>query len=693
MSQGTGQVAQAQTSDRQRAIRRILQVIDKTGGGVTSIDVQNAALQAILDSDTFCSTAKNGILVDYDLQALRDLAARIAYDCNLKPTNREDRVACLFRVQSCGLPPHRLRRWQHEPVRVPFESERSTRMGGPVIPKDFQGPNELPFLEKAKLFRYRALWLILQDIDVSHSEPNDSNHQYSTWSMRQVALQILCQRCNLRYLTRKTLPGVYTGKSLYKVVSDAWEGLRAHDGIVLDSLWLEGSKSCRSEGLQEIRAAYDAFDSEGNLLLAQDHAAPAVPVHQHDQAGRGSASSLSSIDNIIVDSRPQSNNNPTESDPLVTAQNAEPRRRLKRKASVAENPPSTVSSLRVVRPRSPVVDLSPRDLDEAQAVQSPPSEASSLDIARSQVVCLTPRDLAEAQAAQPPDDHSTMPPDKPSRLSPKDVVEQLHGIRDLQITQVQWMTGYFKLPPSPSPVSVTPEPNQLLATLYARCWGDEWRRDGDLLLWQDKRSVFNDTMALLSSFLFENILTAAALQSDRLLTSENGAGTSARPIHPFIRNQLTSASSSETTTAAILALRADLLQTKLLAALHPFFSALAQLTRAMYSTPFNNNINPLLDPEFQQFETALSEIVTKTMALKSELDKFDLAPTFVWPQTGEPYDGERMQAAHAVDPGLAHTYTVAYTTFPGVLMPRAGGSLGFSAFKAFVVLQQVVARR
>jgi hypothetical protein len=112
----------------------------------------------------------------------------------------------------------------------------------------------------------------------------------------------------------------------------------------------------------------------------------------------------------------------------------------------------------------------------------------------------------------------------------------------------------------------------------------------------------------------------------------------------------------------------------------------------MYSTPFDGSTDPLLDPQFQQFETALLEIVTKTVALKSELDRFDLAPTFVWPQNGEPYDGEQMQTAHAVDPGLAGTYTVAYTTFPGVLMPRAGDSLGFTAFKACVVLQ-VVAKR
>jgi hypothetical protein len=51
-----------------------------------------------------------------------------------------------------------------------------------------------------------------------------------------------------------------------------------------------------------------------------------------------------------------------------------------------------------------------------------------------------------------------------------------------------------------------------------------------------------------------------------------------------------------------------------------------------------------------------------------------------------------MQTAHHIDPGLADTYTVAYTTFPGVLMPRAGKSMGVTAFRAFVVLQAVARR-
>jgi hypothetical protein len=162
-------------------------------------------------------------------------------------------------------------------------------------------------------------------------------------------------------------------------------------------------------------------------------------------------------------------------------------------------------------------------------------------------------------------------------------------------------------------------------------------------------------MGLISSFLFDNVFAAAM------------PGSSAQ----------------------LLATWTELLQTKLIAALGPFFSALLHLTREMYSTPSSGT---LLDPTFQHFETCLAETVTKTVALKTGLDGSDLRPTFVWPENGELYDGERMQTAHRVDPGLADTYTVVYTTFPGVLMPRSGNTMGFTAFRAFVALQ-VVAKK
>lgn len=497
MEHGAEEVAQAQISDRQRAIRRILQAVDEAEGDVISVVAQNKALKGILDSDIFYSKKRkrNGTFVEYDLHAMRELAANILRDCKLKSVNGEDRVTQLFRIRSRGLPPKQLRRWQHEPVQVPLESKRnqisqtlvswrpesesSTRMDGPVIPKDFQGLKKLDFFEKSKLFRYRALWLSLQDIDASRPESNKSGHKYRTYSMRTEALQDLCRRFRLRYLAKTRILQEYSGKSLCEVIRKAWRTFRTDDSIALDSLWLEGSKSFRPEILREIKAAYDAFDDEGNISLTQDAATPDPLEHGRDHAGRGSTSSMTSSDHITVDFRPQPEIHSTEPGPVADAHHAKPRRRLKRKASIAESPLSNGSSLKTVRMRSPVVDLPPRD-------------------------------LVEARATHAPNDLNTIALDKPSRLSPKDVIQHMHSIRDLQITQVQWMLGYFELPHSQSPVTVTPEPNKLLEALYTRCWGDGWRRDGDLLLRQGKRSVFNDTMALISSFLFDNVLTPDA---------------------------------------------------------------------------------------------------------------------------------------------------------------------------------------
>lgn len=279
----------------------------------------------------------------------------------------------------------------------------------------------------------------------------------------------------------------YNGETLYQAISELWRRtLRAHDNISLDSLWREGSGSCRSDRLRELKAAYDAFDSEGNISLAPGLASPEGLERQHQETIIERASSPTLIDSIAVASGPQSAMKIKEPGTPSTAQNANPRM-LKRKASTIteEIPPSDVSSPSIARHRSPVVYPSPPDLEK----KTPSTQ---------------------------------MPNDKPYRLSPKDVIQRLQVIRDLQLKQVQWMIDYFKLPRSPSPVTVTPEPNQLLAAPYRRCWGDEWRREGDLLLRQDKRSVFNDTMALISSFLFENILTR-----------ENGDGRFCTTVRPL----------------------------------------------------------------------------------------------------------------------------------------------------------------
>jgi len=113
MEHGAEEVAQAQISDRQRAIRRILQAVDEAEGDVISVVAQNKALKGILDSDIFYSKKRkrNGTFVEYDLHAMRELAANILRDCKLKSVNGEDRVTQLFRIRSRGLPPKQLRRW------------------------------------------------------------------------------------------------------------------------------------------------------------------------------------------------------------------------------------------------------------------------------------------------------------------------------------------------------------------------------------------------------------------------------------------------------------------------------------------------------------------------------------------------------------------------------------------------------
>lgn len=139
MECSTGQYVQsrAQTLYREDAIQRILQVVDEVGGHVTSVDAQKAALQGILDSDTFWHAQRSGNFVKYDLPKMRELAARVTRDAKLTPANGEDRLTLLFRVQSGGIPSDLLLKWQYKPKEVPFQNER------PQTPQDLVAPELL----------------------------------------------------------------------------------------------------------------------------------------------------------------------------------------------------------------------------------------------------------------------------------------------------------------------------------------------------------------------------------------------------------------------------------------------------------------------------------------------------------------------------------------------------------------------
>lgn len=217
MEQKAEQDVQSQALYREDAIRRILRVIDEAGGTVTSVDLQNAALLGILDSDTLWHAERDGTFVKYDLQKMRELAARVTRDCRLTPTTGEDRVNLLFRLTSRDLPPDLVRKWQYGPDRVSFENQRprtslalatrrsdredSTRMNDLSILEDPQETDELPFNETKRLCRSRAAWVVLQDVDASRPDRNNPDHKYSARSMRPTALQDICGRFQLRYCT------------------------------------------------------------------------------------------------------------------------------------------------------------------------------------------------------------------------------------------------------------------------------------------------------------------------------------------------------------------------------------------------------------------------------------------------------------------------------------------------------------
>lgn len=90
------------------------------------------------------------------------------------------------------------------------------------------------------------------------------------------------------------------------------------------------------------------------------------------------------------------------------------------------------------------------------------------------------------------------------RLTSREVEQEFEGICELQLGQVLWLCEYLLLNKCSS--AVTPDPTILLEALYQRCWGRDWKSEAESLLDAGSRSVVDDTMALLSAFLYEHIL-------------------------------------------------------------------------------------------------------------------------------------------------------------------------------------------
>lgn len=94
-------------------------------------------------------------------------------------------------------------------------------------------------------------------------------------------------------------------------------------------------------------------------------------------------------------------------------------------------------------------------------------------------------------------------PQPQAPLAIEDVSKELHRIDNSLLNSVSALGRNLGLKQRSCPVS--PEPNEILLRMYMRCWGQDWRSPCQALLRENKRSIIDDTMALVSAFIFEKV--------------------------------------------------------------------------------------------------------------------------------------------------------------------------------------------
>jgi hypothetical protein len=489
MDRRTGNFARPQSIRRQHAIKGILHMIDRTGGGEITTEDQNKIIDNHLHQDTYeYEPVPGGRAQRYNVKKLRELMTTLAHDSKLRSIRGgEDSVTLLFRRQSQALDPTILAKCgykrsdplglvQQPSLQVskdhtaitPKRSEHGASRGLSLTPQTLQ--------RMKRWHNERAFSVTLKDIDASVSERNEPDYKYKSRSARLLALAEICARFRLTVFgsTESTQP--LTSQALFDIVYRVWRDLKPHQWVPFDSFWREGSSCLKSDQLQRLELSCAQFALEGRLLQRSDQSSVSDTTVADPSSRRSldttsvsrQSPSLSPDDEITLSTPPQS---ARESISKLPGTGKVHSRGVKRKASAGSSPQAFNQSPVVFVPQNESFDTVVRAMRDSHV-----------------------RTKRESSGSQ--------------YLSPVDAIREIQAIGYIQKTQLLWMIGHLKLTQCSCPL--TPQPGHELIPLYKRCWGDGWKQGSDELLMSGKRSVIDDTTALISAFLFEQILTGAA---------------------------------------------------------------------------------------------------------------------------------------------------------------------------------------
>jgi hypothetical protein len=500
---------------------------------------------------------------------------------------------------------------------------------------------------RKQIYLYRALWLVLLEIDRCTSDRDRPDYKFRDRKTQIASLQDLCAQKHLKRYGNKDQLHSFNGLSLYHALANQWNTLRTTASTDFSVLFREGTGSCKRSRLSEFQDRYDAFVREEHLLP-----------QKNDVASR----------QVVVEiPAPRSNR---EYEIMVPVGD----RCYKRKADVMQvaTPKRTTRNDRKRKLSS--------DIDA-------PRRVSEFSAHRSNVV------VNMASISSEP-------------LNLDDINQELAATYGLLQQSVLWVSSHLRLLKCQAVVS--PEPTYSLLPLYERCWGKDWRSGADLLLDSRHRSVEDDTLALISAFLLDQILLRTgicklkATSLDEFGTPMNTVVSEtsmvdyadinpAESTKPQNADDMNQKSLSALAEASLLAVQAESLTAHLVLALAPYIEGLAEMSCLMHAQLFEGEVNPL---SHSQFRRDLSRAVEKVLRIRTRLDDSKYEASFLWPERGETYDPVQMQIPYELeDSDPEERYTVAFTKFPGVKVKytRQQGVETEVAYKACVVLRMEAA--
>lgn len=537
---------------------------------------------------------------------------------------------------------------------------------------------------------HRSFWIVIQDIDAAKKDRASPDYKYRSPEIRLETLNGLCDRYTLHGGDRNR--GACTGQSLYKSFRRAWRFLNKDtNSSDHEKFWREGSSCCEPGLLRKYQDAYNKVSGRQGFPKYPSISSSSVEHAESNvksDTGRGvgkdddnndANGEQNDDDDGARSSNLDDNGDGDYSQSLNTSRNSSletlPSVSAVQESSIAENSNMLIPKQNASKRKFSSIQLPDDKMNLKEGCKRKTPSPSTGDIGSAVKVPnaltkKTPRAGNGPTMGLPVGNTQDAMPTEAARSGsiPKsfEVEDAQKAASELFESQRSAVLEYIHTLKLASRNPATPLPHGRLERLYQRCWGKKWASVCNSLVDNNRRSVINDTMALISAFLVDNVLTQKFPWECVALTADQS--------RPAVTSSMDGASLEVMNTSV------ENLTNCLFLTLDQYLHALDFSRRTMYFKPAEFD-----DTGFRQ---AIKGVVRKALRLNYELDRCGMASSFSWPEHGESFNPASMRLD--VEDHSANNLLVAYTAFPGLsltFMDRGGKQVTVRAYKAHVVAQ------